>query len=97
MGQLVVRRLNDSAGVFRRMTVVLDGVVVARLRPKGEATLDVTDGKHIIRARMDWTASEQLEIDVIGAEVVAVEVSLPWSAILLAFVAPRRALMARRI
>jgi hypothetical protein len=61
MGVLVatirVRRDADSAGYFRRMVIEVDGTVVACLRPDHEETVSLSAGRHVVRARMDWTFS----------------------------------------
>jgi hypothetical protein len=95
VAQLILQRASDTAGAVRRMRVDLDGVVVARLRPGETETLRVRPGPHSVQARMDWTSSSPLPVEVPKNGRIRVEVSLPWSAFWKTFFTPRRALIAR--
>ncbi len=97
MGQIVVRRAADTAGVFRRIKVLIDGDVVASLKPQEQKSIDVVAGPHTVRAKMDWCGSERLQVSVAGDAPIEVEVSLPWSGILAGFFAPRTALLAKLV
>lgn len=95
MAQLVLQRASDTAGAARRVRVDLDGVVVARLRPGQAETVSVRSGPHSIQARMDWTSSSPLSVEIPKNGKVQVEVSMPWSAFWKSYLTPRRALVAR--
>jgi hypothetical protein len=63
MTTLTITRAQDSAGLFRRMQIHVDDVIVARLRPKQSVTVDVGSGPHVVQARMDWCASPTVVVD----------------------------------
>lgn len=77
MADLRVRRGADSFGVLRRMLIEVDGTVVARLRPNQEQTVTVGAGRHVLRARMDWTRSEPVEVHIGDDDEALFETSLP--------------------
>lgn len=97
MATLRVRRKADSAGVFRRMLIEVDGEVVARLLPNEQQAIQVGPGRHVVRARMDWTASPPVEVHVDGHDTVHLETSLPWTALFAMVTRPRSALLLHRI
>ena len=97
MGSIAIQRAQDSAGLLRRMVVELDGVVVARLRPGASCTVSVPDGQHTLRARMDWTRSAPLELEIGGEGAVKIEVALGWRALVDMYRRPSSALEIRRI
>lgn len=68
---------------------------MARLRPGQAETVRVRPGPHSIQARMDWTSSSLLSVELPKNGKIRVEVSLPWSAFWRTFLTPRRALVAR--
>jgi hypothetical protein len=96
MGEMVIRRAGDTAGMARRMRVEVDGVEVARLKPKEQFVLKTATGVHQVRAEMDWTASAVLPVEVTDG-VITVEVSMPWSAMFTMIVRPRKALRIRMV
>ncbi len=81
MATLTIQRARDSAAIFRRMSVQVDGEVVARLR-RGEKQVHKLDaGEHVVQAKMDWTASEPLRVDFVPDDDVSVEVAIPLNAL----------------
>jgi hypothetical protein len=100
MGVLVatirVRRDADSAGYFRRMAIEVDGTVVACLRPDHEETVSLSAGRHVVRARMDWTFSPPVEVQLAESDEVELVTSFPWSALVSMIIRPRSALVLRR-
>ena len=91
-----VRRGTDSAGLFRRMVIEVDGAVVARLRPKGEEIIELAAGRHVVRARMDWTSSAPVEVQLEEGDQVELLTSLPWTALSDMILSPNSALILRR-
>ncbi|GAA4614129.1 hypothetical protein GCM10023195_61560 [Actinoallomurus liliacearum] len=50
--------------VFRSYVIDVDGRPQGKLRPGEELSLDVLPGRHLIRARVDWSGSPPQEIIV---------------------------------
>jgi hypothetical protein len=75
-GELVVSR---PAGwyqdLLRRYEVVVDGRVAGRLRRGEELRVDVPAGRHRVQARIDWTGSPPVEVDVPPSGTVTVTVT----------------------
>jgi hypothetical protein len=71
--KIVIRR---PKGGFRNIlgsyAIDVDGHLRGKLRPGQELSLDVLPGRHIIRARIDWTGSPSQEISVTRDSVVRV-------------------------
>lgn len=91
--RLTIRRDRDSAGVLRRMKVLVDGKVVARLRP-GAATqvLVLPDEDLRVQARMDWCRSEEIVVPSPIQDGVTVEVAFRLSSFFKIWYAPRSAI-----
>jgi hypothetical protein len=95
MGTLVIRRPDDWGGRLRRLRIFIDGEEVAGLRPNEVHTAELPAGPHNVRGQMDWATCAPLPIEVPDGGTVQVEVSMPYVAVLKAFVAPKRAVRAR--
>jgi len=79
MPTINLRRGSDSAAL-RRMRIEVDGETVARLRCNASEAVDVPVGVHTLRARMDWTRSEPLQVTLSDGDSVAVETAITWRA-----------------
>ncbi len=79
---LRVERAADSAGIFRRIVVDVDGEPAARVGHGKTVEVPVSPGQHSIRARMDWHASPTIQVDVPAGETVTVRIGYPFSSIL---------------
>ncbi len=97
MSELRLRRGADSAAVFRRIVVEVDGSVVARLRPQEETIVPVTPGEHLVRARMDWTRSAPMTVELRAGEVFTLESKFGWRVVRDMIIRPRSALDLRRV
>ena len=95
MGVLTVSRPSDWGGRFRKLKIVVDGEVVAALRPNEQWQTELSEGTHTVSGRMDWASSPPLEVAITSEGLAHVEVSLPYLSVLQAFVTPRRAVKAR--
>lgn len=97
MGTLIIRRPNDGGGYFRRLKVYIDGTEVAGLRPNETHTVEIADGVHEVRVRMDWVTCDPLSVEVTEGEAVTVEVSLPFSAVIKTFTDSKHAIQVWRM
>lgn len=61
-----------SRDMLRSYVIDLDGSPRGRLRPGAEISIDVLPGRHVVRARVDWTGSPQQELKVERDSVVRV-------------------------
>lgn len=77
MAILTLRRSDDAGGIARRMTFIVDGRVVARLRRGTSQQVEVAAGRHRLRVRTDWQRSREVEVEVGPDEHVTVEGSVP--------------------
>ena len=70
MTTVELRRAPDVGAIARRMTFLLDGRPVARLRRGGTARIEVAAGRHVVQVRMDWLRSAPREFELAeGASV----------------------------
>jgi hypothetical protein len=76
-----VERAPDSAGVFRRIVIDIDGEPAARVGHGKTVEVAVSPGQHFMRARMDWHASPTIQVDVPADETVTVRINYPFSSI----------------
>lgn len=56
-------------------TIEVDGNWVARLAVSGRESVDVTSGRHVVRARALWWSSPALEVDVEPGGSLTLEVA----------------------
>jgi len=96
MGTLTIQRARDTAAIFRRMTVLVDGEVVARLRRGDEHVHTLRAGEHAIQAKMDWATSEPLLIDATPGDHVSIQVAIRFTALVACFTRPSSSLEIRR-
>lgn len=96
-GQLVLRRGHDTAGRFRRLTVLVDGRQVATLRPGGTHTEVLPAGPHVLRATMDSVRSPDLAFDILQRQPTEIEVTYPYLAGLLDLFRGRRQSITARV
>ncbi|WP_147794515.1 hypothetical protein [Cellulomonas sp. Y8] len=95
--RLVLSRGDDSAGMMRHIRVTVDGELVALLKPRTVAEVDVPPGRHRVRASMDWTTSGALDLDLVPGERVEIRTGLPLSMIWRMVTAPGDTLTIERI
>ena len=93
---LVLTRRRDRAGLLRRAQVLVDGEVVARLRPGRSATVQVEPGRRQVQAAMDWTTPAPMDLDLAQGEEVRLVVSLPFASMGTAFSDPAHTLTVAR-
>jgi hypothetical protein len=74
---LRLRRPDDAGGITRRMTFVVDGRVVARLRRGTSQQIEVAAGRHRLRVRTDWQRSPEIEVEFGPDDRVTVEGAVP--------------------
>lgn len=74
---IAVTRGDGGVGVFRAMTVLVDGRKAASVLTGNRAALEVPAGSHRVSARMDWARSPDLAVDVSGGAVAEIAVSFP--------------------
>ena len=88
----------DALGLFRRLTILVDGVVVARLKSREHFELSVETGQHVLRTRMDYHGSPELVVQVrTDDEVVQIEVSSAVDDLWSSVVRPSRCMRIRRL
>lgn len=78
---LRVERALDSAGIFRRIVIDIDGAPAVRVGHGKTVEVAVSPGEHTLRARMDWHTSPTIEVNVPAGETVTVRVNYPFSAV----------------
>jgi hypothetical protein len=75
--------------------IYIDGIKVAKLRLYEPLILELSDGNHTVRARMDWVTCRPLVVTVDHGSSHEVEISMPLWRLPLAIVAPWRGYVAR--
>jgi hypothetical protein len=77
MPTLTVVRDKGWADKLRQYRIVLDGVEIARLGEGGELRREISEGPHVIEARIDWCGSQPLRFEAkLGEQVVLVRSAL---------------------
>ena len=74
-GILIIRRPKGFVDRVRSYRILVDGEEAASLRADSSATIPVPPGTHVVHARIDWTSSPRLEIDVDEGATVTLECS----------------------
>lgn len=95
MGTLVIHRPDDWGGRLRRLRIFINDAEMAGLRPNESHVTELPAGPHQIRGQMDWATCAPLHVEVPDGGMVHAEVSMPYAAVLKAFVTPKRAVKAR--
>ncbi len=97
MGTLNIRRAENYFGSARRLIIYVDGAKVAKLRLHDVVSLELPNGKHTVRARMDWVTCRALSVEVSDELIRRVELSLPMHRLPLAFLTPWWGYAAREV
>jgi hypothetical protein len=58
------RERTGEGGRYRRIKVLADDRVIAKLRPGAVATVDLPPGQYGLVAKMDWFTSEKIAVDL---------------------------------
>lgn len=72
MPTLTVRRDKGFADKLRKYRILLDGVEIGKLAEGTALRQDISEGPHVVEARVDWCGSQPLEFDARAGEQVAV-------------------------
>lgn len=81
MSILRVHRQQDSAAIFRRMSIEVDGRLALRVGHGKTGELEIEPGRHTVQARMDWHSSPVLEVTVAEGDTASLQVSYSFTAI----------------
>ena len=74
--KLTIKRTSgDYRDLFRSYKVLVDGEPVGKLRPGAQLHVEVPAGRHDVQARIDWSGSEVLVIEVAESSSPVVELS----------------------
>ncbi|MFI7070684.1 hypothetical protein [Micromonospora sediminicola] len=74
MPTIVVHRPFDV--VMVRVKIEIDGQVAARLKRGTSQSLEVSPGRHVVRLHLNWQSSSPVELDLDGAETIALEAAV---------------------
>jgi len=84
MPTLTLKRSNRYFGMMRTLKIELNQTKIIPLRYASEHQVDLSAGHYTLVARMDWTSSEPLRIDLVeGDHKTVFADSLPYPAVLL--------------
>jgi hypothetical protein len=93
MPTVELRRGLDMYGLFGRMEFIMDGQVVALLRPRARAVLSVEPGTHSLQARFNPCTSRLHELDLSSRLSVSVKASLPYRSLFTSLSEPEGAIV----
>ena len=81
---LTVRRDKGYADKIRKYSILLDGSEIGQLAEGTVLRQDISEGPHVVEARIDWCGSQPLEFDAVaGDQVVVVRSALSgWRVVL---------------
>lgn len=63
MPTLTIQRDRGWADKIRNYRIILDGIEIGQLEEGGKLHEHITEGSHLIEARIDWCGSQPLRID----------------------------------
>jgi hypothetical protein len=75
-GEAKIRVTRPSGGhrdLLRGYTVLIDGQAVGKLRRGSTRDFALAPGDHRVRAKIDWTGSEELVVSLHAGEVIELE------------------------
>ncbi len=78
MGTLHISRADNYYGSARRLVIYVDGAKVAKPRSDDVIRLELANGEHTVRARMDWVTCRPIAVKINDDRNCSVEFSLPW-------------------
>jgi hypothetical protein len=85
MPSVTVRRDKGWADSLRKYRILLDGVEIGRLREGEVLRQEISDGQHVIEARIDWASSQPLRFEAQSSDrLVLVKSALRGRRVLLA-------------
>ena len=70
---ITIRRGKSYADSWRAYKVKVDGIVVASVRAGQSAAITVVPGSHMLRLRIDWCGSEEIQFDVQAGDHITFE------------------------
>ncbi len=94
---VITRDARGETGYLRRVRVKVDGVVVAKVRFRGEKTVPLTPGEHEVVAAMDWFSSPPLRVVAGEDDTVTVRVSYSYATAVQGFANPAAGLTAELV
>ncbi len=97
MGTLMISRDDSYFGSARRLVIYVDGVKVGKLRSDDAMSLELPNGKHTVRARMDWVTCRPRSVEVNDELIRRVEFSLRLHRLPLALLTPWWGYAAREV
>ena len=74
MAQLTISRRKTYNAALRSAAILIDGHKVGEVGNGGVCTIEVPDGDHEVRARIDWYNSKPLAFTAVPGGVLAAEV-----------------------
>ena len=87
-----IERAHDTAGLLRRLKVVVDDRPPVRLWPGRTASVALPPGPHRAYAKMDWARSPTVHFHLPEEGRVRLVGRVSFARVFLAFVRPHRAL-----
>ncbi len=77
MATLVVRRDKGYADRIRKYRILVDGVEIGKLGEEESIRKEISEGPHVVEAKIDWCGSQPLELNAQpGEEAVIVRSAL---------------------
>ncbi|MFS4446185.1 hypothetical protein [Maribacter sp. 2307UL18-2] len=64
MPKLSIQRTSEFENRARKIKIELDGALVCNIKNGEHITLDISSGKQLIQAKIDWCTSNRPELDV---------------------------------
>lgn len=87
MATLIVRRDKGYADKLRYYRIMLDGLEIGQIAEGTELRQDISEGPHVVEAKIDWCGSQPLEFHALaGDQVVIVRSALRGFRLFLVFV-----------
>ncbi len=72
MATLAVRRDKGYADKLRKYRILLDGLEIGQLAEGTVLRQEVSEGPHVVEARVDWCGSQPLDLHAVAGEQVVV-------------------------
>lgn len=92
MTEILIQREHDAGAWLRRVRVYIDDRKVAALRPGADATMTLTEGKHVLQAKLDWISSDRIELDCSAVGRMRITIAIGADAYVKTWTSPKTAI-----
>lgn len=75
MGEIIINRSSEFANLFRSIEIYLEDRKIGELKNGESKQLNIAPGKYVLKAKIDWCTSNEINIDVHSDEIIRFNLS----------------------